>query len=154
MINMVKYNLDRFLQAQEHAYPYALEELKEGRKRSHWIWYVFPQMKGLGRSYNSEFYGISGLEEAKAYLEHPVLGQRLREVCDVILGLPTNDAREIFGGIDSRKLRSSMTLFDLVSPDDVFARVLDKFFEGRRCRMTLTDTFLSDEELANLGNIY
>lgn len=129
---MDKFNIERFLQAQEHSYRYALEELKEGRKRSHWIWYVFPQLKGLGRSYNSEFYGISGLEEAKAYLEHPVLGQRLREVCDVILRLPTNDAREVFGGIDSVKLRSSMTLFDLVSPDDVFARVLNKFFDDRR----------------------
>lgn len=71
---MNKYNIDRFLQAQEHAYPYALQELKAGRKRSHWIWYVFPQLKGLGRSYNSEYYGISGLDEAKAYLEHHVLG--------------------------------------------------------------------------------
>lgn len=150
---MDKYNLERFIQAQEHAYPYALQELKTGRKRSHWIWYVFPQLKGLGRSNNSEFYGISGLEEAKAYLEHPVLGERLMEVCEVILGLPTNDAREVFGGIDSRKLRSSMTLFDLVSPDDVFAKVLDKFFDGCRCRTTLTDTFLSDEGFANIGNI-
>ena len=135
---MDKYNIERFIQAQEDAYSYALEELKAGRKRSHWIWYVFPQLRGLGRSYNSEFYGISGLEEAKAYLEHPVLGQRLREVCEVILGLPTNDTREIFGGIDSRKLRSSMTLFDLASPDDVFAKVLEKFFDARRCHTTLT----------------
>lgn len=134
---MDKYNLERFLQAQEHAYSYALEELKIGRKRSHWIWYVFPQLKGLGRSYNSEFYGISGLEEAKAYLEHPVLGLRLREVCKVIVGLPTNDARAVSGGIDSMKLRSSMTLFDLASPDDVFARVLDKFFDGQGCGTTL-----------------
>ena len=96
----------------------------------------------VGRSCNSEFYGISGLDEAKAYLEHPVLGERLREVCEVILGLPTNDAREVFGGIDSRKLRSSMTLFDLASPDDAFAKVLDKFFDGRRCRTTMT--ILSD----------
>ena len=140
-MNIVKYNIDRFLQVQEHAYSYALEELKAGRKRSHWIWYVFPQLRGLGRSYNSEFYGISGLEEAKAYLEHPVLGERLREVCEVILGLPTNDAREIFGGIDSRKLRSSMTLFDLASPDDVFARVLEKSFEGGRCRMTILSDY-------------
>ena len=116
--------------------------IPEGReKRSHWIWYVFPQLKGLGRSYNSEFYGISGLEEAKAYLEHPVLGERLREVCEVILGLPTNDAREIFGGIDSRKLRSSMTLFDLASPDDVFAKVLEKFFDGNRCRTTILSDY-------------
>lgn len=90
-------------------------------KRFHWIWYVFLQLKGLGRSYNSEFYGISGLEEAKAYLGHPVLRQRLREGCEVILGLPTNDVREVFGGLDSRKLRLSMTLFDLVSPEDSFS---------------------------------
>ena len=141
-MNTNKYNIDRFLQAQEDAYSYALEELKAGRKRSHWIWYVFPQLRGLGRSYNSELYGISGLEEAKDYLEHPVLGQRLREVCEVILGLPTSDAREIFGGIDSRKLRSSMTLFDLASLDDVFAKVLEKFFVARRCRVTMT--ILSD----------
>ena len=134
---MDKYNLTRFLQAQEDAYPYALEEQKAGRKRAHWIWYVFPQLKGSGRSYNSEFYGISGLDEAKAYLEHPVLGQRLREVCEVILVLPTNDAREVFSGIDSRKLRSWMTLFDLAAPDDAFAKVLDKFFDGHRCRTNL-----------------
>ena len=150
---MDKFNLERFLQAQEHTYSYALQELKEDRKRSHWIWYVFPQLKGLGRSYSSEYYGISGLDEAKAYIEHTVLGQRLMEVCEVIIGLPTNDAREVFGGIDSRKLRSSMTLFDLVSPDDVFAKVMNKFFDGRRCRKTLTDTFLSDEGFANIGNI-
>ncbi|MDE6552099.1 MAG: DUF1810 domain-containing protein [Muribaculaceae bacterium] len=90
---------------------------------------------------DSSFYGISGREEAKAYLEHLVLGQRLREVCQVILGLPTNDAREIFGGIDSRKLRSSRTLFDLASPDDVFAKVLVKFFDGHRCRMTILSDY-------------
>ena len=142
--NMDKYNLERFLKAQEADYLMALEELKAGRKRSHWIWYIFPQLKGLGRSYNSEFYGISGVDEAKAYLEHPVLGERLREVCVTILGLPTMDARSIFGGIDSRKLKSSMTLFDMVTPDDVFAAVLEKFFKGRRCGRSKEMLVLAD----------
>lgn len=125
------YNLKRFVDAQEGIYPIALRELQEGRKRSHWMWFVFPQLMHLGHSYNSKFYGISGTEEAAAYLENHILGQRLREVCEVILDLSTNDAEEVFGGIDSRKLRSSMTLFDIVSPNDVFARVLDKYFNGK-----------------------
>lgn len=132
-----KYELQRFLDAQENSYTIALEELKEGRKRSHWIWYIFPQLKGLGRSYNSNFYGISGIEEATAYLEHPVLGSRLREISETILALDDTDAVSIFGGIDARKLRSSMTLFDMVSPNDVFARVLDKYFSGKRDSCTL-----------------
>ncbi len=134
---MDKYNLERFIQAQEHTYLYALIELQLGQKRSHWIWYIFPQLKGLGRSFNSEFYGISGKEEASAYLQHPVLNQRLREVCEAILGLETNNAREVFGGIDSAKLKSSMTLFDAVAPDDIFAQVLDKYFGGQRDASTL-----------------
>ncbi len=127
-----KYNLLRFLNAQETTYQVALKELQEGRKRSHWMWYIFPQLKHLGHSYNAKFYGISGIEEATIYLQHPILGQRLREVSETILNLPDNDAEAIFGGIDAIKLRSSMTLFDLVSPDDVFSRVLDKYFNGQR----------------------
>ncbi len=127
-----KYNLLRFLNAQEATYQVALKELQEGRKRSHWMWYIFPQLKHLGHSYNAKFYGISGIEEATIYLQHPILGQRLREVSETILNLPDNDAEAIFGGIDAIKLRSSMTLFDLVSPDDVFSRVLDKYFNGQR----------------------
>lgn len=129
--------IERFIQAQETAYPYALKELQEGKKRSHWIWYIFPQLKGLGRSFNSEFYGISGLEEASAYLKHPILNHRIREVCKTILALETDDAKEVFGEIDSRKLKSSMTLFDNVSPNDIFAQVLNKFFQGKRCKRTL-----------------
>lgn len=132
------YNLRRFIDAQEGVYPVALRELREGRKRSHWMWYIFPQLKQLGYSYNSKFYGLSGKDEAAAYLVEPVLGQRLREVSTVILNLPTDDAREVFGGIDSMKLRSSMTLFDLVSPNDIFAHVLDKYFNGQRDNRTLT----------------
>lgn len=132
-----KYNLIRFLEAQEDIYTVALKELKEGRKRSHWMWYIFPQLKHLGRSYNAKYYGISGIEEAAAYLENPVLGQRLREVSMAVLNLPTDNAKEVFGGIDSLKLRSSMTLFDMLSPDDVFARVLDKYFNGQRDNRTV-----------------
>ena len=132
------YNLRRFIEAQEGVYPVALRELREGRKRSHWMWYIFPQLKHLGHSYNAKYYGLSGVDEAAAYLAEPVLGQRLREVSTAILNLPTNDAHEVFGGIDSLKLRSSMTLFDLVSPNDVFARVLDKYFNGQRDNRTLT----------------
>lgn len=134
---MDSFNLDRFLQAQESTYPYALKELKEGCKRSHWMWYIFPQLRGLGHSRMSNYYGISGIEEAKAYLENSMLNKRLREVCEVILDLDTNDAREIFGGIDSKKLKSSMTLFYLASPDDIFAKVLDKFFDGQKDVRTL-----------------
>lgn len=100
--------------------------------------YIFPQLKHLGHSYNAKYYGLSGVDETAAYLAEPVLGQRLREVSTAILNLPTDDAREVFGGIDGMKLRSSMTLFDLVSPTDIFARVLDKYFNGQRDNRTLT----------------
>ena len=126
------FNLVRFVEAQNGVYPIALKELQEGRKRSHWMWYIFPQLKYLGHSYNAKYYGISGIAEATAYLQHPILGQRLREVTSTILNLQENDAEAIFGGIDAIKLRSSMTLFDVVSPQDVFARVLDKYFGGQR----------------------
>lgn len=131
------YNLNRFVEVQEGIYQTALKELKVGRKRSHWMWYIFPQLKHLGHPYNSKFYGISGLEETSAYLEHPVLGQRLREISEIILALHTDNASEVFGGIDSLKLRSSMTLFDFASPNDVFARVIEKYFKGNRDVKTL-----------------
>lgn len=133
-----KYNLNRFIEAQSGVYHIALKELQDGRKRSHWMWYIFPQLKGLGHSYNSKFYGISGPEEASEYLEDPILGQRLRDVSNTILNLTTCDAVEVFGGIDSLKLKSSMTLFDLVLPNDIFALVLDKYFNGQRDNRTLT----------------
>lgn len=132
-----RFNLGRFVEAQEGAYATALRELQEGRKQSHWIWYIFPQLKHLGYSRNSKFYGISGTEEATAYLENPVLSQRLREVSATILNLPTDDAVEVFGEIDARKLQSSMTLFDLVSPNDIYAQVLDKYFNGQRDKITI-----------------
>lgn len=132
-----KNNLSRFVEAQSYSYAIALEELREGRKTTHWIWYIFPQLKGLGHSFKSQFYGIEGIGEALAYVNHPVLGARLREVCIAILKLPTSDARNIFGAIDSRKLRSSMTLFDAVMPGDIFADVLTKFFDGEKDNLTL-----------------
>mgnify|MGYP005920843095 CR=1 FL=1 len=132
-----KYNLNRFIEAQSGVYHIALKELQDGRKRSHWMWYIFPQFKHLGYSRNSKFYGISGPEEAAAYLENPVLSQRLREVSATILNLPTDDAVEIFGEIDARKRQSSMTLFDLVSPNDIYAQVLDKYFNGQRDKITI-----------------
>ena len=101
------------------------------------MWYIFPQLRGLGRSYYSNFYGLSCKDEAISYLEYPILSERLKNVCDAILGLDTSDARSVFGGIDSHKLCSSMTLFDIVAPYDLFAAVLDKFFDGRRDRRTI-----------------
>ncbi len=132
-----KFNLARFIEAQSYSYDNALRELRNGRKTSHWMWYIFPQLKGLGHSYNSNYYGLSGKDEAISYLENPILSERLRNVCSVIVGLDTSDARSVFGGIDSHKLRSSMTIFDLVSPNDVFASVLDKYFDGCRDRRTI-----------------
>lgn len=131
------YTIYRFIDAQERIYPIALQELQGGRKRSHWMWYIFPQLKGLGHSYNSNYYGISGTEEASEYLEDTILGQRLREVSNAILNLATDDAIKVFGDIDSCKLKSSMTLFDLISPNDIFARVLDKYFDGQRDNRTV-----------------
>lgn len=123
------YDLDRFLVAQERDYRYALEEMRNGRKQGHWIWYIFPQQKGLGHSYNSEYYGLDGLDEAKAYIQHPVLGKRLREICHALLDNKGKDIRFIMGSsIDVIKLKSSMQLFDLASPNDIFNKVLRTFF--------------------------
>lgn len=125
-------SIERFLKAQENDYETALAEIRAGRKRSHWIWYIFPQLEGLGHSMTAEYYGISGMEEAKEYLAHPVLRQRLVEISRALLELPTNDAYAVMGSPDNLKLRSSMTLFALADPScTVFKQVLDKFFAGR-----------------------
>lgn len=134
---MEDFNLERFLKAQEYSYQVAYAEIKEGYKRSHWMWYIFPQIKGLGRSSMSEYYGITCLDEAKAYLEDAVLGTRLKEICVELLKHSDKSAQAIFGGIDSMKLKSSMTLFDKVSPNQVFGKVLDVFFDGKRDKRTL-----------------
>ncbi|MCM1293475.1 MAG: DUF1810 domain-containing protein [Bacteroides sp.] len=131
------YNLQRFVDAQSRSYESALSELRAGRKTSHWMWYIFPQLKHLGRSNMSKFYGLTGADEAAVYLRHPLLNERLRAVCSALLALDTNDARTVMGGIDSHKLKSSMTLFDAVAPNDIFSQVLDKFYMGRRDPRTL-----------------
>ena len=129
--------IDRFLAPQKSSYAIALEEVRNGRKVSHWMWYIFPQLRGLGQSNVAWYYGIEDLDEANAYLDHPVLGQRLREITQAALGLSETDPMKIFGWPDNMKFRSCMTLFALVSEDDLFARALDKFFGGREDSMTL-----------------
>jgi len=127
-----KADLEKFLEAQEKDYSIALAEIKNGRKQSHWIWYIFPQIAGLGFSGTSAFYAIEDLQHASDYLQHPVLGSRLIEVSRSILGIEGKTARQILGSPDDLKLRSSMTLFSLADQSDpVFAAVLDKYFEGK-----------------------
>ena len=133
-------DLNRFLHAQDDfgTYSEALREMKAGRKTTHWMWFIFPQLKGLGRSYNSIYYGIESLKEADDYLADPVLGKRLREITSAVLSHKDDDILVIMGsGIDAKKFRSSMTLFDLVCPGDVFAEALEAFFGGQRDPRTL-----------------
>ena len=122
--------LDRFIKAQENTYLVALKEIKNGRKQSHWMWYIFPQIKGLGMSETSKYYGIDGEEEAKAYLDNEILGSRLREITSELLKLNIDNPVDIFGAIDAMKLKSSMTLFDYVSDDKIFSQVLNKYYNG------------------------
>lgn len=126
------FNLQRFLDAQDKIWPDAFAEVKAGRKRSHWIWFVFPQMRGLGFSTSSEFYGIVSLDEARAYLAHGILGPRLIAVTEAVLAHEGRSANAIFGSPDDMKLRSSMTLFDAASGDEVnpYRAVLRRFFDG------------------------
>ena len=128
-------NVDRFLKGQATLYAdyeTALKEIENGRKVSHWIWYVFPQLKGLGHSSLSQFYGISGRKEAEEYLRHPILGERLRKISEALLEHEGKYPEAIFGSIDAIKVKSCMTLFDCISPNDIFADVLDLFFNGIR----------------------
>ena len=130
--------LDRFLNAQQGDYTAALAEVRRGRKTSHWMWYIFPQIAGLGQSSTARYYSIRDLEEAREYYAHPVLGQRLREISGALLELRGSDPVAVFGGIDSMKLKSSMTLFALAAPDDpLFQQVLDKYYGGERDALTL-----------------
>ena len=138
MRNLDPFNLNRFLEAQERDYADALREIKQGYKQSHWIWFIFPQLRGLGHSSMAEYYGIISIEEARAYLENPTLKNRLVEISTELLqhkGKST--AYEILGTIDAIKVRSSMTLFDQVMPNTIFAEVLDAFYNGERDEMTL-----------------
>lgn len=132
------YNLQRFVDAQQPLFQQVLTELEAGQKRSHWMWFVFPQIAGLGRSATAQHYAIGSIGEARAYLAHPLLGPRLRESVDVLLALPTSDAEAVFGGVDALKARSSLTLFAQAEPAEPrFGRALTKYFGGERDQATL-----------------
>lgn len=134
----IENNLKRFLDAQEPSYAMALSEINRGRKETHWMWFIFPQIQGLGFSETSKFYAIKNLREALAFLNHPVLGTRLVKICNELLKLESNNANKIFGSPDDMKLKSSMTLFSsLKEADPVFQFVLDKFFNGAKDSRTL-----------------
>jgi uncharacterized protein (DUF1810 family) len=132
------YDLQRFIRAQEGIYETALAELRAGSKQSHWMWFIFPQLRGLGHSATATYYGIASLDEARAYLEHPLLGARLRQCVEALL--PWSERRtatQILGSIDALKLRSSLTLFDRAEPEAVFAAGLAAFFGGESDERTL-----------------
>lgn len=132
------YNLNRFVQAQAGVYERVLAELRAGAKRSHWMWFIFPQLAGLGWSPTARLYAIQSLHEARAYLEHPVLGPRLRECAEEVLGVEGRSAHQIFGSPDDLKLRSCATLFAQVSPEgSVFHQLLDRYYEGEPDARTL-----------------
>ena len=131
------YDLDRFVKAQEKMYDIALNEIKNGKKISHFMWYIFPQLKGLGYSEISNYYGISGLEEAKEYLEDEILGNRLYNITLELLKINEDDPINIFGNVDALKLKSSMTLFDIVSDDEIFYDILKKYYGGKKDERTI-----------------
>jgi len=132
------YDLERFVAAQEPVYDQVLAELRDGCKRSHWMWFIFPQLDGLGRSPAARYYAIRGRGEARQYLAHPLLGARLRECTEALLALSTPSISDILGFPDDLKFRSSMTLFSEMSePDSVFATALDRFFGGKPDDQTL-----------------
>lgn len=132
------YQLSRFVRAQQDDFERALAEVRAGRKRTHWMWYIFPQLDGLAFSSTSKYYAVKSLDEAKAYLGHPVLGPRLLECMEAVLGIEGRSATEVFGSPDDLKLRSCATLFACASPPgSVFDRVLDKYYGGERDRKTL-----------------
>lgn len=132
-----KNDIDRFLPPQEAWHDKALAEIRRGHKESHYMWFIFPQLRGLGHSYYSDYYGISGLDETKAYLQHPILGPRLLEITTALLQLPGNDPYIIFGSIDTKKLCACMTLFEKAGDNSVFSDVLRKYYTGRRHTKTL-----------------
>jgi len=125
------HNLQRFVDAQQGVFDQALNELRTGRKQSHWMWFIFPQLAGLGRSPTAQFYALNSIDEARAYLAHDLLGPRLRQATDALLPRTGNSgAEDILGPVDAMKLRSSLTLFDAVEPRGVFRRALAAFFNG------------------------
>ncbi len=134
----MKYNTDRFVEMHELYYSVALTEIKDGHKRSHWMWYIFPQLKGLGHSSKSEYYGLSCVEEIKEYMGNEYLKKNTLEICNELLKL-NDDIDNIFGYPDNLKLKSSMTLFEYSFPNEkVFKNILDKFYDGERDELTIS----------------
>jgi uncharacterized protein (DUF1810 family) len=130
---MDQYNLNRFIEAQMTTYEGAMLELTRGRKESHWVWYIFPQIEGLGRSDTAKLYSIKSLEEGRAYLEHPVLGPRLIEACEILLNLKDASIDEVMGFPDDLKLLSSMTLFEFISgSNSIFTKMIELYFDDER----------------------
>ncbi len=135
---LTEHHLNRFVEAQEHIYSRVVSELKNGYKQSHWMWFIFPQIEGLGKSQTSRRYSIKSMEEAKAYFHHPILGTRLVECSTILLGIAKNSATEIFGYPDDVKLQSCMTLFAVAAPEEpVFGKVLLKYFKNTKDQHTL-----------------
>ena len=135
---MNEYDLTKFTVAHQRDYQTALSEIRAGRKRSHWMWYIFPQLKGLGHSPTADYYGIRSLDEAKAFLADEYLGAHIREISSALLELDCSDARTVMGSPDDLKLRSSMTLFSLAAPEEeVFRKVLEKFYHGQADNRTI-----------------
>ena len=134
----MKYDLNRFIKAQEVNYQDALEEIRAGMKQSHWMWFIFPQIDGLGRSETARYYAIKDIEEARQYLKHPILGKNLIEISKALLEVDSDDASYVMGFPDDMKLKSSMTLFLEADPEcTVFQQVLDKYFGGEKDKNTL-----------------
>ncbi|WP_070157722.1 DUF1810 domain-containing protein [Sphingobium phenoxybenzoativorans] len=129
--------LNRFLEAQATLYEGALDEIRRGVKRSHWMWFIFPQLKGLGRSPASDYFGIANINEARAYLDHAILGERYREAVAALQALETSDPVVVFGQVDAMKLCSSLTLFEAARPLPLFTLALDRWFDGSRDQVTL-----------------
>lgn len=140
---LLETDINRFVEAHEApyygSYGHALREIQAGRKQTHWIWYIFPQLRALGRSSTAFYYGIADLDEAQRLLQHPLLGERLREISAALLEHSGKTARQILGDIDSLKLRSCMTLFDYLEPEGVFCKVLEAFYGGERDVLTLNE---------------
>lgn len=137
MAELDRFNLQRFLKAQDPVLAEVVAELRSGRKRTHWMWFIFPQVAGLGFSPTSQFYAIGSVEEARAYLDHPVLGRRLRQCVAFLLAGESSSAFTVFGQPDTMKFQSSLTLFAGISePESVFDQALEKFYKGERCQVT------------------
>jgi len=137
-MNPHAYDLDRFVQAQANVYRYVVAELRAGRKTSHWMWFIFPQLAALGRSNTARYYGMTDLQHAREYWAHPLLGVRLEACCGLLLDISLGTAHEILGSPDDLKLRSSMTLFEVAAAQTpIFANVLERFYEGTRDARTL-----------------